>query len=170
MNELGVPQCLCAPGFSGKKCDNDMCLDFCINGGTCMRSVKKIACSCPPGFTGRRCETPLSSNANTSSCIGVECQNGGSCITIRDQAFCRCSDDWAGLRCEDYRGSYNACKSLCLNGGVCVSTKALSVPRCECLPDWTGSRCQYRTSCQQYCFNGGSCFPNPDADLKPTCL
>ena len=53
---------------------------------------------------------------------------------------------------------------------VAVPTKALSVPRCECLADWTGPRCQYRKSCLNYCFNGGTCSLNPDEDLKPTCL
>lgn len=180
MNQLGVPQCTCAPGFSGKKCDNDMCSDYCINGGVCTRSLKKVACTCPAGYTGRRCEyyvgctdptkCHVSPNTAVTSCNGVDCLNGGSCVVIRDQAFCRCADDWAGLRCEDYRGTYNACKAMCLNGGICVSTKALSVPRCECLPEWTGPRCQYRLSCQQYCFNGGTCSVNPDRDLKPTCM
>ena len=179
MNELGVPHCQCAPGFSGKKCDNDMCLDLCMNGGTCERSLKKPpTCSCASGFTGKRCESvcsdpskcDASSNSAALGCNAIECLNGGSCLVIRDQAFCRCTDDWAGLRCEDYRGTYNACKGMCLNGGVCVSTKALSAPRCECLLDWTGPHCQYRLSCQHYCFNGGTCSVNPDQDLKPSCL
>ena len=146
MNELGVPQCVCSPGFSGKKCENDMCLDFCLNGGTCLRSGKKLTCSCPLGYTGKRCETsincsdsskcilPTPIDTNKSSCDDLNCLNGGSCVNIRDRAFCRCNDNWAGLTCEDYRGDYNACKSMCLNGGVCISTKALSAPRCECLP------------------------------------
>ena len=181
MNELGVPQCLCAPGFTGKKCDNDVCAEFCLNNGECLRSAKKITCNCKPGYTGRRCETRIectdpsqcaagTSNATSTICNGFNCLNGGICIAIRGQAFCRCSDDWAGLHCEDYRGDYNACKAMCINGGVCVSTKALSVPRCECLADWTGPRCQYRKSCLNYCFNGGTCSLNPDEDLKPTCL
>ena len=186
MNELGVPQCVCAAGFTGKKCDNDVCVDFCLNGGVCLRGPKKITCNCPSGYTGKRCETrttacsdpsqcaeaPDSSPTNSTAaiCSSFECQNGGSCVAIRGQAFCRCTDDWAGLHCEDYRGVYNACKSMCINGGVCVSTKALSVPRCECLADWTGPRCEVRKSCLNYCFNGGTCSLNPDEDLKPTCL
>lgn len=184
MNELGVPQCLCAPGFNGKKCDNDVCADFCHNGGVCLRGAKKISCNCPSGFTGKRCEISVNcsdpsqcspteqsaSNTTSTACNSVSCANGGTCVVIRDQAFCRCTDDWAGLRCDDYRGDYNACKAMCLNGGVCVSTKALSVPVCECLADWTGPRCQYRKSCLNYCFNGATCSLNPDQDLKPTCL
>ncbi|KAI9558491.1 hypothetical protein GHT06_015278 [Daphnia sinensis] len=181
MNELGVPQCLCAPGFTGKKCDNDVCADFCLNGGECLRGAKKITCHCHQGYTGKRCETRIEcadpsecgggkSNTTSVVCSGVDCLNGGTCVPIRGQAFCRCADDWAGLHCEDYRGDYNACKAMCINGGVCVSTKPLSVPRCECLADWTGPRCQYRKSCLNYCFNGGTCSLNPDEDLKPTCL
>lgn len=179
MNELGVPQCLCAPGFTGKKCDYDVCVDFCLNGGTCLRGTKKITCNCQPGFTGKRCDTRVSctdpsqcaSGSNTTTaCNGVDCFNGGICVEIRGQAFCRCTDDWAGLSCEDHRGGYNACKAMCINGGVCVSTTALSAPRCECLPGWTGPRCEFQKSCLSYCFNGGTCSLNPDEDLKPTCL
>ena len=183
MNDLGVPQCICSPGFSGKKCENEMCSDFCLNAGTCLRSAKKLTCICLIGYTGRRCETDINcsdpskcilptpvSDKNISSCNQLNCLNGGSCVIIRDRAFCRCNDNWAGLTCEDYRGDYNACKAMCLNGGVCISTKALSSPRCECLPEWTGPRCQTRITCQHYCFNGGTCSPNLDEDLKPTCM
>ena len=60
MNQLGVPQCQCGPGYTGNKCEIDQCTDFCRNGGTCIRNAKKATCQCPAGWTGKRCETKTS--------------------------------------------------------------------------------------------------------------
>ena len=186
MNELGVPQCICGPGFSGKKCEIDQCADFCQHGGTCIRNVKKTTCMCPTGYTGKRCEmdlcsadpsqcgrggssTPAKPAAN-ESCSDIVCLNEGSCVQVRGKPLCRCAEEWAGIRCDDFRGKNNVCRGYCMNGGVCVSVKALDAPHCECHHNWTGPRCQHRTTCQHYCFNGGTCSLNPDEDLKPTCL
>lgn len=105
-----------------------------------------------------------------SSCETFTCQNGGSCLVIRGKALCRCTDEWAGIHCDDYRGPSSVCRGQCLHGGVCISTSALSSPRCECLDTWSGPRCEIKASCKYYCFNGGTCSLNPDEDLKPTCM
>lgn len=89
---------------------------------------------------------------------------------IRGKALCRCTDEWAGIHCDDYRGPSSVCRGQCLHGGVCISTSALSSPRCECLDTWSGPRCEIKASCKYYCFNGGTCSLNPDEDLKPTCM
>jgi len=56
MNQLGVPQCQCGAGYTGRKCEVDQCVDYCLNGATCQRGPKKTTCLCPPGYAGRRCE------------------------------------------------------------------------------------------------------------------
>ena len=103
-------------------------------------------------------------------CAGVACQNGGSCVLVRGRPLCRCADDWAGVGCDSFRGRTNVCRDLCLHGGVCVSASPLDAPRCHCPYNWSGPRCQHATLCQQhFCFNGGTCWLNPDHDLKPSC-
>lgn len=48
----------CANGFEGEKCEINMCLNYCLNGGVCSYSANQKApvCECSSSYEGNRCE------------------------------------------------------------------------------------------------------------------
>uniref|UniRef100_A0A3P9PEM3 PG-M n=1 Tax=Poecilia reticulata TaxID=8081 RepID=A0A3P9PEM3_POERE len=51
--------CVCAPGFSGLRCETDVdeCnSNPCLNGATCLDRVNSFTCLCLPSYTGQLCE------------------------------------------------------------------------------------------------------------------
>jgi len=51
-------KCVCPKTRAGLLCEKpDLCLDRCLNGGSCHWSKEDIvSCACPPGFRGDRCQ------------------------------------------------------------------------------------------------------------------
>lgn len=58
---VGQPQCKCPSGFTGSRCEYDVCDSFCLNGGVCSteKENNSPSCSCPPGYFGNRCEMKM---------------------------------------------------------------------------------------------------------------
>ncbi|XP_069676734.1 low-density lipoprotein receptor-related protein 1 isoform X1 [Periplaneta americana] len=181
------PVCNCPPSFTGKRCEHDGCVGHCHNGGTCIPGAKTLTCSCPPRFTGRRCEVdlckctpcqdlndpdckcPVEQPAEChNSCYPDQCLNGGTCITVNGEPFCKCTGEYGGKDCSLHYGLQNPCQDYCKQNGICTLTA--HGPMCHCLVGWTGSRCEERSACKGYCFNGGTCQESPDPSLKPSCI
>jgi len=58
-NNKSIETCLCAPGFQGHHCENniDDCIGIrCSNHGICQDRINAYTCSCFDGFYGNQCE------------------------------------------------------------------------------------------------------------------
>ncbi|KAJ8708143.1 hypothetical protein PYW08_010509 [Mythimna loreyi] len=134
----GLPNCSCKAGYSGKRCEEKACKEYCLNGGVCSLSkADEPVCLCPADYYGDRCEIPI-------------CQDyclQGNCSISAGEPKCSCKAGYSGKRCEE-----KACNGYCLNGGVCSLSKA-DEPVCLCPADYYGDRCEIPI-CQDYCLQG----------------
>lgn len=177
------PKCICPPAFTGSRCEQYRCSQYCKNHGMCYIDIHAIKspdvqpplrCNCPPQWTGERCETPLNMCEN-------RCYNEGICTVLENgMPQCNCPPGYTGVRCQN-------CDNLsCENGGVCSKDDnkevcscspgykgsscelsacgkfgkpiyAGSSFRCACLPGYSGEKCD-RDMCWQHCQNGGTCI------------
>lgn len=70
---LGNGECLCAPGYTGSRCQSKRLSSqcgpvTCYNGGTCMIDNRnEYACMCHPAFTGKYCDTRIESTTTTTT-------------------------------------------------------------------------------------------------------
>ena len=109
-------QCNCAPGHTGKFCEQVICnvSNPCLNNGVCIidknftinypekdKDLVGLRCSCRPGYEGFRCE-----NARyVVGCPPVNpCLHGGKCVERPFGFACNCIKDYVGHRCQ-YKGS-----------------------------------------------------------------
>ncbi|XP_043247503.1 fat-like cadherin-related tumor suppressor homolog, partial [Amphibalanus amphitrite] len=127
--------CLCAPRFSGARCevDSDPCASApCLNGGVC--SAERAApggyrCDCAARLTGDRCQYGL-------HCAPNPCLNGGACEDGTFGPLCKCRGFTGPLCAVDV----NEClQSPCRNGATCVNVPGSF--RCQCAANWTGQLC-----------------------------
>mmetsp|Transcript_16408 Transcript_16408/g.23152 ORF Transcript_16408/g.23152 Transcript_16408/m.23152 type:complete len:201 (-) Transcript_16408:146-748(-) len=59
-----VYSCKCPPGYTGARCEEDVCDKDCLNGGKCIVHVDDLhggifteySCECPSGYSGAQCE------------------------------------------------------------------------------------------------------------------
>ncbi|RWS16456.1 hypothetical protein B4U79_10678 [Dinothrombium tinctorium] len=134
-------QCICPQGYTGKRCENDIC--GCQNGGKCL--VRKseeghYTCLCPESFMGAHCERFIA-----TSCSEIKCKNGGECQMKNKQPHCQCPPGFYGFLCENELAK-NPCTDFCFNGGNCtLPVNADSLPTCRCRTGFAGERCQIRT-------------------------
>ncbi|XP_036061965.1 protein delta homolog 1 isoform X2 [Onychomys torridus] len=120
--EKGQYECSCAPGFSGKDCQNKdgPCVingSPCQNGGACVDDegqASHASCLCPPGFAGNFCEIV---NVN-NSCTPNPCENDGVCTDIGGDFRCRCPAGFVDKTCS--RPVSNCASGPCQNGGTCL--------------------------------------------------
>lgn len=53
----GAPTCRCQTGFTGSRCEQQTCNNYCQNEGTCTVSQgNQPTCRCPKGFLGDQCQ------------------------------------------------------------------------------------------------------------------
>ncbi|CAA15516.1 Abnormal pharyngeal pumping eat-20 [Caenorhabditis elegans] len=99
VSQEGAATCLCRNGFTGDRCELDVCSSVpCQNGGVC-RSNNGIAyCECPPAFTGLLCESAHTDESVAPICR-PECSNG-QCVFKDGQAQCECRQGFTGANCN----------------------------------------------------------------------
>ncbi|KAJ8716342.1 hypothetical protein PYW08_013627 [Mythimna loreyi] len=55
----GQPKCRCKTGFSGVRCEVNLCQGYCLNDGNCsLDKENKTVCECKGDYEGDRCEVP----------------------------------------------------------------------------------------------------------------
>jgi hypothetical protein len=79
----------------------------------------------------------------------------GQCINDT----CKCDPGVKGKLCN--MDIIDCDSESCLNNGTCI--ELMNGFACQCLPDFDGSRCQYRRTindnhCKKKCFNNGKCI------------
>ncbi|XP_040334379.1 protein delta homolog 1 [Herpailurus yagouaroundi] len=138
--ESGHYECSCAPGFSGKDCQekDGPCVingSPCQHGGTCVDDegrASHASCLCPPGFSGNFCEIVA------NSCTPNPCENQGICTDIGGDFRCRCPAGFMDKTCSRPVGNCGA--DPCLNGGTCLQHTQVRY-ECLCKPEFTGPTC-----------------------------
>ncbi|KAI1904717.1 hypothetical protein AGOR_G00008580 [Albula goreensis] len=89
----------CCPGWRrvhSHNCNQAVCVQDCVNGGTCMRPNH---CACPLGWTGRRCQTDMDECSGVNPCSQY-------CINTAGSFRCGCRE---GYRLD---GDGHSCKAL----------------------------------------------------------
>uniref|UniRef100_A0A1I7U4N7 EGF-like domain-containing protein n=1 Tax=Caenorhabditis tropicalis TaxID=1561998 RepID=A0A1I7U4N7_9PELO len=122
VSQEGAATCLCRNGFTGDRCELDVCSSVpCQNGGIC-RSNNGIAyCECPPAFTGLLCESAHTDEAAAPTCQ-PECSNG-QCVLKDGQAQCECRQGFTGANCNVL--------DVCLGDAAC----SMFGPAAKCVLD-----------------------------------
>jgi len=140
---FSTPECRCAAGYLGNRCEKSLCDNYCSNGGICRLQFGIPKCLCHSGYIGKTC---------AQDTCGNYCLNGGVCLREDNKRKCSCSAGFSGKRCEN-----NKCN--CLNGGHCNDQHSI----CLCPDNFMGKHCErfIATSCTKVqCSNGGICKIN----------
>lgn len=86
---LGNGQCLCAPGYTGSRCQTKRLASHCghvtcYNGGTCfIDNQNEYACMCHPAFTGKLCDKRVLTTTQASTTTSTTTQAPKSTTTAR---------------------------------------------------------------------------------------
>ncbi|KAF6114669.1 hypothetical protein HJG60_010623 [Phyllostomus discolor] len=176
LNPAGAT-CVCPEGkyLINGTCNDDSLLDdscklTCENGGRCILNEKgDLRCHCWPSYSGERCEVNHCSNycQNGGTCISSAldvchhyCVNSESCTLGNDGSVdCVCPMRYEGPKCE-------VDKCIRCHGGHCIINKNSDDISCNCTNGKIASSCQL---CDGYCYNGGTCQLDPEANV-PVCL
>ena len=158
-SQYSSPKCSCPSEFTGNRCQNFVCSNYCKNGGRCMinPNTLKPVCRCPELYTGDRCDKIQLSIQNCT----LYCENGGVCTIIGGTRNCKCKVDFTGNRCEQ-------CQKLnCYNGGTC-SIDDSGKASCQCIPGYDPiSQCSLGSCKNFHCGKDHIC--QLDKNRQPTC-
>jgi len=121
-------RCVCAPGYSGSRCDVDVddCQNLrgpCLNDGVCVDGLDMFSCRCPSGYSGSVCQF----RDAVDRCLESDCADNAVSV-VRDAASLTSAVD---------------CRSSpCMNGATCVDVgHGRSRFRCICKRQFRGRRC-----------------------------
>ncbi|XP_071101709.1 prolow-density lipoprotein receptor-related protein 1-like isoform X1 [Haliotis cracherodii] len=159
MTMYNEPKCSCQVGYTGDKCEVNVCDKYCDGGGSCSMPKdhdSSPTCSCPPGYEGPRCRTYL--------CAGY-CKHGTCLIDkITKKAKCICDVRYSGDRCTEKKKTW--CGQYCISGNYLnCRTLPSGQPRCQCKEGFKGHRCE---QCEDlFCYNSGICMV--DSQNQRTC-
>ncbi|CEF64522.1 Low-density lipoprotein receptor-related protein 6 [Strongyloides ratti] len=146
--------CKCTNGFNGLNCEVNICQFHCFNDGKCSTDENgKPLCECLPSYYGDRCE-----NSICDSEIDP-CNGNGLCLPIpniisKKNYTCLCNSRYEGENCSKKIGVHE----YCINSiNILPILDNPDEVECECLPGYTGSRCEIPELCINYCKNNGKC-------------
>ncbi|KAJ8716863.1 hypothetical protein PYW07_003490 [Mythimna separata] len=89
----GQSLCECYTGYTGVRCEESFCNNYCLEGACSFTEEGLPVCRCGVGFTGYRCEVNV--------CYDY-CLNNGSCsLNEEDEPSCECLEGYEGGRCEE---------------------------------------------------------------------
>ena len=103
--------CNCTSSYNGSYCQNPICTNPCLNGGTC--SAPNV-CTCPSTYNGSVCQIPVCSPS---------CLNNGNCSAPN---VCTCPSTYTGSICQT-----PVCSPTCINNGTCSAPNV-----CTCSFQW----------------------------------
>lgn len=162
--------CVCPLGYVGSDCGQDLCKNYCFNGGECVRngtlSSNPIICSCSTGFSGLRCEYDQCSRNETI------CKNDGICVVKPDGTTkCACINKFFGddcskvKKCEDYCQNESTCEEILEISPDPTNDNLIKKFKCDCQPGYYGEQCENFDACN--CEHGGIC--KVDKEKGPIC-
>uniref|UniRef100_A0A663N6E5 Prolow-density lipoprotein receptor-related protein 1 n=1 Tax=Athene cunicularia TaxID=194338 RepID=A0A663N6E5_ATHCN len=115
LSPAGMPTCRCPTGFTGPRCNQQVCTDYCLNNGSCtMTASGAKQCRCPPQFEGAQCQDNKCSRCQEGKC-SINKQSG--------EVSCICPDGKIAPSCL-------TCDSYCLHGGTCSISDKTQLPEC----------------------------------------
>jgi len=157
-------ECQCMDGYSGKWCENDICLKLnCQNNSTCQRLSNGTGrCLCNNQWYGDECEYDINECELNQTDI---CLNNGICFNYPGGYKCQCEENYFGYNCQ-YK---HICleQSPCLNDGLCKTNGENYY--CECLTNFTGAHCELFTCESLPCQHNGTCRPDTDRGFQCNC-
>uniref|UniRef100_A0A0N5C470 Low-density lipoprotein receptor-related protein 6 n=1 Tax=Strongyloides papillosus TaxID=174720 RepID=A0A0N5C470_STREA len=160
--------CKCANGFNGSNCEINVCQFHCFNDGKCNTDENgKPICSCLPSYRGERCENSICDLEDDP------CNGNGLCLPIpniisKKNYTCLCNSRYEGEDCSKKIGVHE----YCINSiNILPILDSPDEVECECLPGYTGSRCEIPEPCTNYCQNNGKCsYDYETGKSKCTCV
>lgn len=136
--------CKCSRGFTGPRCDINLCHNLCVHGQCYQSSQGYPKCKCPLGYTGERCQLEI--------CKGF-CLNDGVCSTTLSNAtrpVCKCNSGYSGSRCQTSVQPDVLCTC---EDGVLIMPMNGGEPYCRCGTSATSSPLQSNQLNQNTEFN-----------------
>jgi hypothetical protein len=126
----------------------------CLNGGSCLNTLKGYVCACLSNYTGILCQYSL------FNCQSGPCRNGGTCVETLGSFTCQCQTGYTGKLCQSVIN--NCASEPCFNQATCTSN--IGGYTCTCPPGYTGTRCDIIIN---YCYsdpckNSAQCVNQPD--------
>ncbi|XP_078711277.1 uncharacterized protein LOC144931348 isoform X1 [Lampetra fluviatilis] len=130
---LGGFACVCAHGFLGATCDQEVneCVSSpCHGSGECVDLPGRFACVCRQGRSGQRCEfgTGPRDDDEWGLCQPNPCHHGGTCQSSRRQFHCLCPRNYTGSLCQHVLDSAGLAALLAsLAFAFCLSAAAVTL-------------------------------------------
>ncbi|XP_065196194.1 uncharacterized protein LOC135827668 [Sycon ciliatum] len=158
-------ECSCPPAWAGETCsiptrDYDECISNpCLNNATCIDQVGAFQCRCRAGFTGDRCQSLLDCPAFQRRdsggifCEPCACDQLGSESCDMTNGTCYCKPSITSSVCDRCIDNYYQATGKVSGCAACSCDSARTVVGntscdgrtgiCNCLPNFSGFRCQY---------------------------
>ncbi|XP_069140664.1 neurogenic locus notch homolog protein 1-like isoform X2 [Argopecten irradians] len=156
--ELGVsPYCWCEAGFTGQRCDVNICdTQNCRNCGATSENDSS-ACLCD---SGNNCKS------TNRTCEHFPCLHGKCELDKNLVPYCNCKVNFAGKFCEIRIPPCDL--FVCVHGNCSIDSYGF--PECKCGAGFTGNHCQHdETSCNNRPCIHGNCTTEVSGGFSCSC-
>lgn len=143
LGSSGMPTCRCPTGFTGPRCNQQVCTDYCLHNGSCtVNQGNQPNCRCLPTFIGDRCQYR---ECCLPRALVLGDALGRAWVPLLGDVSGDPGWDWDPQR--EWRGAdptyplAGQCFDYCENDGVCQMT-ASGAKQCRCPPQFEGAQCQ----------------------------